>query len=666
MDIAKTFAHINGSSQYFYATDANFPESGITGDMSIHCFARVNYASRLAINDLVRKWDAVGQKCYKFGFDADGKLAFTVSIDGTASTTRTSTAVVSAADTWVHVGVTYDASDQSCILYENGVAIADDSAVLANAIFDGTSQFTIGSHEAGETLDGSIAYVALFNNIRTPQEMEDAYTYPRQGLSAEGNIIGYWYFNDLPDATAIHNGQGDSGRDLIPYDAGDTTYRLCGREIGGSALPAQGFDVGLFDETTFDLEAAQITVQDAMISTTVEPRIAFAFKPAGGSLKYYDEYVIDAPNISKGGTGMLSAGSISITLDNTDQTWNIFRSDSDNVGQEAWIGLWFDTAAGRIPGTLWLFKGTVEDMRFVGDTVVLQLQDKFAKALAKVAGQAKGNLPVSIGGTTEAGIKAGDMLWQMLTSRAWGNMDNTEHVGNQDIDYGSFLEWFEACNAKNYLLRARFTGQTLQTALSTLAGLTNSLFWVDNVGRINFTLFDPAVSIAVSDTFTIDKCFDLDIDISSVEKFNKCTVYYGYDFFEDQSWAQYSADRTDADRWVGAVTSEKGDLITKDELRLRVFEHKIIWHVNATGAQNFADDFVELNARVEDRVFAETPLFGFTIMPGAKIRVNHVLLGMTATTGLTGVDDYLIDKVDMDVGTGYARLEGFTPRLWGT
>lgn len=826
-DISKIYAQLDGAGQHFYATDANFPESGITGDLTIQAWVKVDAGSVSAINDIVRKWDAVGQKCYLFRFDASGKLTFTVSVDGTASTTRTSTPVVAVADTWVHVAVTYDASDQSCIFYVDGAAVADDSAVLAASIFDGTSQFTVGSHVAAENLDGGIVFVAIFDDIRTPTEILYSYQYPKENLSTEGNIIAYWWFNDLSTATAIDNGQGDSGRDLIPTDGGDTTYRLCGRTTGGTVIPLEGFGVGTFGTLTFGLESKATTAAESMVATAAEPLIVFKFTPAehtlvstgiafvdsdpdtitdsgnefvdagfvahqritiagstsndgaytiasvtdgvitlistdsltaeaagdvvtvttGGNFRYYNEYVIQAPNITRGGTGMLSAGAVSIILDNTDDTWNIFRLDMDNLGQPCSIGINFVS----IPGTTWFFHGTVEGCEYDLDTVTLTLHDKFATALARTAGQGKGQAAaLSAGATIEAGERAGDLLWTMLTNSSWGDLDDTADEGNKDIDYGSYLEWFDATDAKTYLFRGRFPGITLQNGLSVLAELTNSLFWVDNTGRINFTLFDPNADVPVSNTLTEAKCYDMKLPIVRPDVINTVIVYYGYDYLDDSTWVQWSEQRTDYQRWVGnASTSgstkkgglsgtgiafvdsnpdtitdsgsgfldalfEAGDGLivagsasndgkytidsvtagtltliaddsltaeaaganvklipvvspatTKDGLRLKVFEQKTIVHVNATGAKNFANDYLQLNKDPQDRIQAETPLFGFMILPGTKVRVNNTKWDMTAITGLTGSDDYIIDYVrSLNLGTCTARLEGRCTGLW--
>ena len=229
VSVAGVYAHLDGNTQYFYRNDADFPESGITDDMTIQAWVRVDAASISSINDIVRKFETSGQYCYAFRFTEDGKLRFFVSTDGTASSYMTTNDSVVVADTWIHVAVVYNASEGICTFYRNGEALSA-SGSLPNSIFDGTSIFTVGSHISVHDFDGSISRVAVFNGTRTGPEILDSYNNPNEDLSGATNIVAQWYFNDTGPATAIDNTQGDSGRDLLPYNGGNTTFANCGRE----------------------------------------------------------------------------------------------------------------------------------------------------------------------------------------------------------------------------------------------------------------------------------------------------------------------------------------------------------------------------------------------------------------------------------------------------
>jgi len=235
-DIAVTgwvSAHINGSSQYFYRNDADFPESSITGDLTIQGLVKPD---SVAINHcVVSKYNAgLAKRCYYLALSSD-ELRFTASDNGAAAPVRESTNANLAQGVWVHIAVTYDASDGSCIFYKNGVALTDDGTGLETAIVNNDVDFEVGSLNVGGAwwFDGYIAHVALFDDIRTPGEILASSNDPTEDLSGAGNIIGQWHFNDAGAATAIDNSQGDAGRDLKPFDGGDTTFALCGRSLHG-------------------------------------------------------------------------------------------------------------------------------------------------------------------------------------------------------------------------------------------------------------------------------------------------------------------------------------------------------------------------------------------------------------------------------------------------
>jgi hypothetical protein len=226
------YAHLDGDSQYFYRSDADFPEAGIISDLTIQAWIRPDtIAAEMCI---VSKYDAgAAKRCFYFAVVND-ELRLFVSDNGAAATTRNSTNANLIQDDWAHVAVTYDANESSCIFYKNGVALTDDGASLEPSIADLDPDFKIGALNASATwfFNGGIAHVALFDDIRTAAEILASYNDPDIDLSGEGNIIGQWHFDEAASAAAIDNTQGDAGRDLTPYDGGDVTYGNCGRERG--------------------------------------------------------------------------------------------------------------------------------------------------------------------------------------------------------------------------------------------------------------------------------------------------------------------------------------------------------------------------------------------------------------------------------------------------
>jgi hypothetical protein len=240
LDPVGIFAHTNGSSEYFYRTDADFPESGITGatDLTIQLWIKTDSVTGITY-DMVTKWAGLNDKrMYRF-VQKDDELRFYVSSDGTLAnqTVRESTNASLVVGEWTHVAVVYDASAGSCVFYKNGAVLTDDGVALKTSIADKDPDFLVGGvvNNVGAVVDffdGGFFGVALFTGQRTVGQIRASYRNPSEDLSSADNIIAQWRFNDAAAATFIDNSQGDAGRDLIPNDGGDEIYGNVGRTSG--------------------------------------------------------------------------------------------------------------------------------------------------------------------------------------------------------------------------------------------------------------------------------------------------------------------------------------------------------------------------------------------------------------------------------------------------
>ncbi len=232
VNITGAYAHLDGGNQYFYRSDADFPESGITGanDFTIQAWIRPDSLS--GGHAIASKFATTGNKRMFIFYQVDAEMRLYVSSDGTSGTTysRSSTNAAMQTGRWIHVAVVYDASAGGCTFYRDGLALADNGDPLPNSIADKDPDFTIGAWSSGEYFDGGIRNVCLFDDKRTPTEILASATNLNEDCSSAGNIIGQWMFNDAANASYIDNTQGDAGRDLIPYNGGDTTFGNCGRE----------------------------------------------------------------------------------------------------------------------------------------------------------------------------------------------------------------------------------------------------------------------------------------------------------------------------------------------------------------------------------------------------------------------------------------------------
>jgi hypothetical protein len=229
------YADIDGDSQYFYRSDADFPESGIIGATDLTVQMWINTSGLDAHQGILSKWeDSLDKRMYAMELRTSGEFNFYTSSDGTAGTQRNrmSTNAGIVPGRWYHIAVAYDASEGACTFYKDGVALTDSGAPLNTSIADKTPTFAVGQFVITRFFSGKIFNVALFDDKRTAGEILASANDRQIDLSAEANLVGQWMFNEAANAAAIDNTQGDADRDLIPYDGGDVTFGNCGRTAG--------------------------------------------------------------------------------------------------------------------------------------------------------------------------------------------------------------------------------------------------------------------------------------------------------------------------------------------------------------------------------------------------------------------------------------------------
>lgn len=223
------YAHLNGSTEYFYRTDADFPEAGITGDLTAQGWVKPDNVSGLKA--ILGKYTfALDKRCYAFAI-LDDELSFVASPDGGSGNAVlvTTGSLGFIADVWYYVAVVYDASEGTADFYVNGIWRAQGTG-LPTSIADKTSQFEVGTINNGAfwDFDGGLYNLALFDDIRTATEIKYDYEHGSDAIS-NANLIAQWFFNEDDSAAFIDNTQGDAGRDLVPYDGGDETFDNVGR-----------------------------------------------------------------------------------------------------------------------------------------------------------------------------------------------------------------------------------------------------------------------------------------------------------------------------------------------------------------------------------------------------------------------------------------------------
>lgn len=381
-----------------------------------------------------------------------------------------------------------------------------------------------------------------------------------------------------------------------------------------------GYDHGIYDTALFD-EMPEVTqFEDSVKARYNLPRIRFVFDDT-----IYDTKVLAAPTISRNAD--ITAGSVQVELTNTDGAWNIFITNRANIGKTCAVGLYFAPATAI--GLLYLFTGTVEGVRYTDASVILTLRDKMAPLLKKEVGS--GQVPLDFFSTW---YYPDTLAWAILTN--YGELSNLTSTENPDIDYASWQAWGTACVAKGFGLEARFTGQKIRTILTEIGRLTNSLIWVDGLGRFNFKMFDPPYSGVETLTRTNCKVIDLDIDNDGV--WNDVRIYFGYDPVPDQ--------------WDNSTNDVDNTSIGRYGRRQYVEEGKIVWHRNTASAVAYRDDFLDLWAYPREKIILTATMIGVLCDLGAPVYITESLKDFTNRP-------YWIDNVvSLNIETGLVQLEG--------
>ncbi len=222
------FANLNGTSQYFYRTDADFPESGITGanDLTIQAWIK---PAATSLQTVISKYVTAGDKRMYWFYHSSGRMFLAISSDGLGGHTQGQSNIVIVQNVWQHIVVVYDASAGTADFYYNG-AFVNQTSGLPTSIVDEDPDLEVGRLSSLSVFfGGGIADVALFDDKRTAAEiLSDSKDF--HAVISDANLIGQWLFSEGPSASFIDNTQGDAGRDLIPNDGGDTTFGNCGRD----------------------------------------------------------------------------------------------------------------------------------------------------------------------------------------------------------------------------------------------------------------------------------------------------------------------------------------------------------------------------------------------------------------------------------------------------
>lgn len=195
------------SSQYAYITDANQTGLDITGDISMEAWIKLETTGTNQV--IMGKWGP-NIRQYLINIKSTNQLSVQFSDNGSESVGHivnftTNNAVIADTGVWYHIAVTFDISEEICLIYINGESVANTkTGSIGSNLYNGTANFLIGQQNNAEYFDGLIDEVRVWNDVRTSTEIAD--NYQKELVGNEAGLVGYWKFNDSAlDETSNNN-----------------------------------------------------------------------------------------------------------------------------------------------------------------------------------------------------------------------------------------------------------------------------------------------------------------------------------------------------------------------------------------------------------------------------------------------------------------------------
>jgi len=347
------------------------------------------------------------------------------------------------------------------------------------------------------------------------------------------------------------------------------------------------------------------------------PLIRFSFDGSD-----YDEYVWNIGTLHR--DDQLNTGVSIVKVSNSDDTWSgLFYDDLTNMGKAASVSLYWSGDSEYMP----LVTGVVFDVKFRDPDCLIYIKDRFADLLKHPLGS--GQVPVDL--YSGIAMNSADLVWKILTT--YGGLDSTASTANTDIDYTAWSGW--RINMGSFALRARFTGQSIRSALLTIARLSTSMIWIDNTGKFNF-----APNFTVGETFTTSTFRRLDVDISMENLINNYDVYYDYDPDNPLPFSgPYAGNDAASEANYGAQT--------------HIIEDRTVWHDTLASATAGSNLFL---GKYSDPLIIAIPhcpsFYHYRTDVGDRITLTQAFKGIST-------DNFRIQSVDMDVSMGEIRFRGF-------
>lgn len=191
-----------------------FAEAGATngtssGDVTIEAWImpRSFPASEAAI---VTQWDtaSVADSSFRLFMNSSGALFLDLNDDSGTAIAPISLGITATLNTWMHVAVSYNRSNDAVLSYRNGAQVGTATAALdASGIHEAEVEFAVGADSitganGSNIFHGNFAEVRIYDDVRSGTEISRCYN-RRLGDSTlcdddDTDLMAYWRLNPTP------------------------------------------------------------------------------------------------------------------------------------------------------------------------------------------------------------------------------------------------------------------------------------------------------------------------------------------------------------------------------------------------------------------------------------------------------------------------------------
>jgi len=212
----------------------------------------------------------------------------------------------------------------------------------------------------------------------------------------------------------------------------------------------------------------------------------------------------------------ISVNGIQIELEDSDSSW-AYLVNSAGLKRKGRLDL--EVSALGSSASLTLFQGRGDSFEFISSKVNLNLADRLAKALRGQLGS--GFWPIAF---IESTWNPADLVWALVTS--YGGLSALQSTSNPHISYSDWQNYKTACSSRQFQIQAFFQGEDLISPLQEIAKITDSIFFVNNEGKLVCKKLETATQVAEigSAEYIADPIIRLDYE----NFFNFAAVTWGW------------------------------------------------------------------------------------------------------------------------------------------